>query len=181
MKKDNERVIEVRIRQLDQLFDAMDPCPFYEKDLDRNAERYIVESVREIATQTPAAVIVHLDKPAAMAEEERVVGEAIRSHFARQAQLARHELRGLLGRGWISLAIGLCFLATMLTAAEPIANRIGAGAVATILRESLIIGGWVAMWRPLEIFLYDWWPIVGRRRIYDRLSRIPVRLLYTSR
>jgi len=33
------------------------------------------------------------------------------------------------------------------------------------------------MWRPLEIFLYDWWPILGQRRVYDRLSRIPVRLL----
>jgi len=35
----------------------------------------------------------------------------------------------------------------------------------------------VAMWRPLEIFLYDWWPIVGERRIHDRLSRIDVQVV----
>jgi hypothetical protein len=126
-------------------------------------------------------VIVHLDKPGAMAEEERVVSDAFRSHFTRQSQLASQELRSLLGRGWISLAIGLCFLAAMITIAEPVATWIGADPFATILRESLIIGGWVAMWRPLEIFLYDWWPIVGRRRIFDRLSRVPVRILYTAR
>jgi len=27
------------------------------------------------------------------------------------------------------------------------------------VRESLLVGGAVAPWRPLEIFLYDWWPI----------------------
>jgi hypothetical protein len=34
------------------------------------------------------------------------------------------------------------------------------------------------MWRPLEIFLYDWWPIVGERRLYERLSRIDVRTVH---
>jgi hypothetical protein len=30
------------------------------------------------------------------------------------------------------------------------------------------------MWRPLEIFLYDWWPIATERKLYDRLSVMPV-------
>jgi len=46
------------------------------------------------------------------------------------------------------------------------------------LRESLLIGGWVAMWRPLEVFLYDWWPIRLEARLYDRLSAMPVRIVY---
>jgi len=44
-----------------------------------------------------------------------------------------------------------------------------------LLRESMVIGGWVALWRPLEIFLYDWWPILAERKLYDRLSVMPVR------
>jgi hypothetical protein len=34
-----------------------------------------------------------------------------------------------------------------------------------IIRESLLIGGWVAMWRPMEILLYDWWPIRAEARL----------------
>lgn len=45
-----------------------------------------------------------------------------------------------------------------------------------MLRESLLIGGWVAMWRPLEIFLYDWWPIRADARLFDRLAAMPVRI-----
>ena len=38
------------------------------------------------------------------------------------------------------------------------------------------IGGWVAMWRPIEVFLYDWWPIRREARLYDRLAVMPVRI-----
>ena len=47
-----------------------------------------------------------------------------------------------------------------------------------VLREGLLIVGWVAMWRPLEVFLYDWWPIRAEARLYDRLSAMPVRIEY---
>ena len=45
-----------------------------------------------------------------------------------------------------------------------------------ILQQSLLIGGWVAMWRPLEIFLYDWWPVRNDRELMARLARMRVRL-----
>ena len=32
--------------------------------------------------------------------------------------------------------------------------------------ESLILLAWVANWRPIEIFLYDWLPLLRRRNLY---------------
>ena len=43
-----------------------------------------------------------------------------------------------------------------------------------LVEESFLILGWVANWRPLEIFLYDWWPIARRRDLYRRLSNAVV-------
>ena len=34
------------------------------------------------------------------------------------------------------------------------------------------------MWRPMEIFLYDWWPIRAEATLADRLSVMPVRISY---
>jgi hypothetical protein len=45
-----------------------------------------------------------------------------------------------------------------------------------LVEESFLILGWVANWRPLEIFLYDWWPLARRRDLYRRLSAAPVEL-----
>jgi hypothetical protein len=46
----------------------------------------------------------------------------------------------------------------------------------SLLRQSFLILGWVANWRPLEIFLYDWWPLARRRDMYRRLSAATVEI-----
>jgi hypothetical protein len=52
--------------------------------------------------------------------------------------------------------------------------------IGEIVRESPTIGGWVSMWRPLEVFLYDWWPIRHEARLSDRLASMPVRIRYLN-
>jgi hypothetical protein len=74
--------------------------------------------------------------------------------------------------GAASLAIGLLFLFACLVAREVVARI--AGAAAAIVAEGLLIMGWVAMWRPLEILLYDWWPIWRQRRLYRALKDMPI-------
>jgi hypothetical protein len=175
-----QAVIELHLREIAQLFDSLDPCPFYARDLDADAEEYIVASARELQDVKACSIVVHVDQPSSEPSEQTVVEEAIHRHFERKAQLTSRELRDLLRRGWISLVIGLTFLAALLAASEGVARGQGAGAFATVLRESLVIGGWVAMWKPLEVFLYDWWPIAGRHRLFAALSRVPVRLLKHS-
>jgi len=53
----------------------------------------------------------------------------------------------------------------------------GSGTFAALARESLAIGGWVAMWRPMEIYSYDWWPLRPRGRMLKKLSRMTVEVL----
>lgn len=173
-------LIEMRLREVRQLFDAMDPSPFREKDLDPKAEEYIVESAKELPTGAPCALVIHLDQPTGLPDEGRAVGDAVRVHFTRRAGVLRRDLRRLFRRGFISLGIGVAFLVAVFTVARLIGHLAGDGAVAILSREGLIIVGWVAMWRPLEIFLYDWWPILGEQRAYDRLSRIEVRVVHDA-
>jgi hypothetical protein len=53
---------------------------------------------------------------------------------------------------------------------------LGNAVVARVLEESLIIVGWVANWRPLEIYLYDWWPIRRRVLLYRRIAAAPLKV-----
>ena len=46
--------------------------------------------------------------------------------------------------------------------------------VFTVAREGLTIAGWVAMWRPMEIYLYSWWPVQRRGKIFAKMSRMKV-------
>ena len=82
----------------------------------------------------------------------------------------------LLRRGHSVLAIGLLFLAFCLVLSG-MAAKLSPPALAKVLAEGLIIVGWVAMWKPLELFLYDWWPLRKEWRDLQRLSQMRVRLI----
>lgn len=168
--------IEIRLRELSQLFDSLDPSPFEEQDLDPKAAQYIVESFQELSPRPVAEVVVYLDRIPAGDDAATTVEGAVHDHFAREARRQRQQLRSLLRRGLVSLLIGVAFLAAVLVIEEQIGRFSGQGRLAPLLTQGLLIVGWVAMWRPLEIFLYDWWPIVGQQRLCRRLSMIPVRL-----
>jgi hypothetical protein len=125
------------------------------------------------------ALRVHLERAAGRVDEATLLGDAIHQYFKARAASSRRTLRELFRRGRISLLIALAFLAASLALGDLIEN-ISESGFAALLREGLLIGGWVAMWRPLEVFLYDWWPILGEVRLFDRLSQMPVRIEYKA-
>lgn len=168
-------LIEVRLRQLGQLFNSLDPTPFHHQDLDPDAEEFIVGWAREHPAEGAIGLVIHLEQAPAEADAEARVAEAIHNYFAYRVEQITRELHQLIRRGRVSLIIGLAFLAACILTADVIGNAYQS-AFAGILKESFTIGGWVAMWRPLEIFLYDWWPLATHRRTLQKLSTAPVRL-----
>jgi hypothetical protein len=168
-------LIEVHVEELEQLFNSWDPSPFRKKDLDRDAEEFIVGWAREAPRNAPVALVVYVDRGAGP-EASAVLREAVTEYFGARARAARQRLRELFRVGRISLLIGLVTLAALTAAGDVLANAVSSQRLGDVLRESLLIGGWVAMWRPLEIFLYEWWPIRSDARLYDRLCRMSVRI-----
>lgn len=167
--------IKLRLRELAQLFNSMDPSPFHDRDLDADAEEFIVSWAREAPHGESVVLTLHLETippPGRAAEVE----DAIRNYFGTRAEMKQREFRQLMKRGRTSLLVGLLFLGVCLGISELFAT-LGQGALANFLKESLTIGGWVAMWRPLEIYLYDWWPVRAEYRMLERLSRMDVRLV----
>lgn len=171
--------ISLSLRDISQLFNSMDPSPFMEKDLDDDAEEFIVSWAQEYSLDEPIRLRVHLDEWPAEPESEgfkEMVRSAVHHHFAHRAEITGLELKRLLHQGRTSLLIGAVFLSACLFASQMLVGR-DPGAAPAILRESLTIAGWVAMWRPMQIYLYDWWPVRRRRRVYTKLSHMPVEVL----
>jgi hypothetical protein len=172
-------LIEVHVGELKQLFNSLDPTPFLDRDLDPNAEEFIVGWAQEHHEQHPLALLVHLDRDAGD-EAAAILKDAVHRFFEQRAMTTRRKLRRVLRNGRISLAIGLAYLAASIVAGDLIAGAMSETRFGGVFQESLLIGGWVAMWRPLEVFLYDWWPIRAEARLFDRLSRMAIRIAPSS-
>jgi hypothetical protein len=150
----------------------MDPTPFHHRDLDTDAEEFLESWALEFPQDSHFRIVVHIEH---MPQEDPapLVAEAIHNYFDYKTVLMKRNLRLLLLEGRTSLLIGLCFLALCLLGAD-LLTGFANNAFLRVLKESLLIGGWVAMWRPMQIFLYDWWPLVRRSRIYRNLGRASV-------
>jgi hypothetical protein len=172
--------IELRLNDINQLFNSLDPTPFPEKELDVDAEDFIVSWAMELPRDEPLTLIIHLAKPPDKDKDESAMNDAIRNFFNYRANLAAWKNRQLLREGWKNLGIGLVFLTGCLFGAQLLSN-IEDGTLIAIVRESLLIGGWVAMWRPMEIFLYERWPGKRKQELYIRLSKMPVKLSLLSK
>jgi len=172
-----KNVIELKLRDIAQLFNSLDPSPFNEKDLDHDAEEFIVSWARELSQHKELRLLLHLVNAPGPPPAVVSICDSVRHYFAYRASINQLEFRQLLKQGRTILLIGICFLGACLLLSDFIGHRTQPGALGDfwdIVRESLTIGGWVAMWRPMEVFLYDWWPLKRRGDLLAKLSRMQV-------
>jgi hypothetical protein len=157
-------VIDVHVAELTQIFNSFDPSPFHEKDLDDDADEFIVGWAKELPRQKPLALRVQLDKPAVTPEMANALREAVHSYYAaapRSRPSARGALPGRVGRpsssAWRSCSPPLRRRPDCegLAAARPNRSR---------KPRHRRLGRDVAPSRDLP--LYDWVPIRRDRRLF---------------
>ena len=166
--------IELSLQEIGQLYETLDPYPFRERDLDRDAEDYIVGWARELPGEHGFRIVVHLPPAEAVKPAAAELGAGMKRFFGLRAEAIDRDLRELFRIGRMSLLIGVIVLVACVAAAHYSDALLAPGPLLTVTRESLIILGWVANWRPLEIFLYEWWPIARRRNLHRRLAAATV-------
>ncbi|HJU82743.1 MAG TPA: hypothetical protein VJ600_00890 [Holophagaceae bacterium] len=153
--------VDLRLRHERQLFDARDPAPFRERDLDDDAVEWILDSLEELPRGMPFKIVMHFaEGPGSMAPD--AIRESIRAHFAYEIRRL-HRLRRRELQDGVFFLILACLILVACLGLSVLARRHGGSAMGLVLGEGLPIVGWVAMWRPLELFFYDGWPI--RRRV----------------
>lgn len=167
-------VIRLRVKDIGQLYNSLDPDPFIERDLDDDAVDYITSWAREIPHHMPMRLHVTITEPKHPGDHQATVRAAVQNYFGNAAELSRNEFRQLMKRGRISLLIGLLVLAVAMTAAHFVGALLQDRSWGGLVSEGIMIGGWVAMWRPLEILLYDWWPLRRKRLDLERLRDMQV-------
>jgi hypothetical protein len=167
-------VIEIRLNTVGQLFNSFDPSPFQERDLDDNAEEFIVGWAREFHRDEKLRIVVHLPKQECETEGARTLASAMSQHFTYRADVMRRELSELFRSGRLYLFVGISIFIVCLVLAQVLRGAFPGNAIAGAFEQGLIIIGWVANWKPFELLLYDWWPLRRRIRLFERLAKADI-------
>lgn len=156
---------------LAQLFDPLDPSPLQEKALDPRAESYILACAGEHPPREPLRLLIYL--PGSLRAHVADATEAIHRHFRLAHAQGERQFRRRLRIGGVSLGAGLAILALSVGLRSLLRDAEGQ-ALAQGLAEGLLILGWVAMWRPVEILLFEHWESHLDHAMLERLASIPV-------
>jgi hypothetical protein len=168
--------IDIRLDRADQLFHTLDPHARWHRHIDERIEEFLIQEARRLPRKARIRVRLFVENKEAQAAGRPDVGHALRAHFAYRARVENENLHDLLIRGVFSLAVGLLVLAGCLKIG-PWIGSYTREATGNFIDTAFQIIGWAANWRPVEIFLYDWWPVAEDRRLYRRLAGAHVELL----
>lgn len=166
--------VSIHVRDLAQLFNSLDPSPFWDRDLDPDAAQFIEEEFSDKRSADTWHLHVHAQEGVALAGDLQT---AVEHYYERLASSARRRLRDDMRLGQLALLGGVAiFLLSMV--ARGIVTSLLPGRAPRVLDEGLIILGWLALWRPSEALVYGWIGPYRKRRMYERLAaiRVSVRL-----
>lgn len=169
--------IEVQIDSLDELFAARTPS-FERPDApsDSGVERAI-KALRRAGRRAPTRLVVRLSTvTGAMPAEAAIVG-AIRAFAQQRAAELRNEAALTRRTGRIALWIAIVLMAlalggsAALSTFQPLPRLLN-----TLLVEGLIIAGWVVLWRPLDLLIFDSITPLVSARAHERLAAMEIRV-----
>ena len=166
--------VSIHVRDQAQLFNSLDPSPFWDRDLDRDAATYIEEEFTEKRHAEAWHLHVHVQEGEVLAEH---LQQAVSSYYSRLAGTARRELHEHVKLGQLALLGGVLIFLFSMGLRQILQNM---ASLPHILDEGLIILAWLALWRPTDVLVYEWVPIYRKRRLYERLAEIRVAIRSTS-
>jgi hypothetical protein len=141
--------------------------------LDADAAEELVERIAVLPRGTAVRLRVEVTAHEAVPDQ---IPAIVRHHYATLRERAEYRLRRAVRAGRFSLFVGVVVLLVALALAET-ADRMVSGGLGVVLREGLTIVGWVAVWRPLDLLLFERWALRRDVALYRRLEEMEVEVV----
>lgn len=175
MTDPNHIEITLYLTDIHDLFNAPEFDPFTDQDYTSSGVEQIITELKPESLNRPIHTTIFLPPDALAESTDQVIGAAIRRYCGARIYEAENELASLRWRGLKALQIGLIFLAVCLLLSALFGSLMALPPfLQTFLGEGFLIAGWVGLWHPIELLLYEWWPHWRTKRLYERIQEMKI-------
>jgi hypothetical protein len=153
---DDQLVVELSFKRVDQFFDPEDPSPVKNRDLTDDALFAMITAIIDREPKKPVQYVIRFPASQVTEEIESDLPEAVRTYFSYRCEGARRKLRVLMKKMKYGLLYGLSISAVLIIILVYLYSQITDQVLADIVIGAIVIFCWVALWDPIDIFLHQY-------------------------
>ena len=175
MARERRYDLLLHLDNLAQFFAVSEPDPFDPRTRLASGLETIASELKPKALIRKVRTTIVLPADQITPDAEARLREALTRYCQYQIRQNRQDLISLRWQGIKALQNGIIFLGVCLLLSTLFEN---AELLPEWLRrfggEGFLIAGWVSLWHPIEILLYEWWPFSRQIHIYESISRMEI-------
>ncbi len=157
--------------------------PFAGDSIDESGIDQLLDTMKARPRGAPhlKRIVLHLPPEEIAPDLPHRLKSAIATYCTVQGRLSHQKVREIRLEGRRALFIGFVVWAICLllsTLSESFFSRYSLQG--RLLGEGFLIAGWVSLWRPAELLLYDWWPYAQDAKLYERIKAMDVAVIPRS-
>lgn len=168
--------IFLRIKKSEDLFYASVIPLSCKRLLHPDVEEFIIEEAEKLKLDTDFFITIQIAEDQTYNLNE--ISSIVHKHFESKHEKANHQVKNILSLGLRSLLIGFVFLIIMFLLTQALISYLPESALMITLKEFFIILGWVALWRPADLLLFDWRPHKRNAKLFERIAKCKVRVIH---
>jgi hypothetical protein len=153
---DDQLVVELSFKRVDQFFDPDDPSPVKNRDLTDDALFAMITAIIDREPKKPVQYVIRFPASQVTEEIESDLPEAVRTYFTYRCEGARRNLRVLMKKMKYGLIYGLSISTVLIIILIFLYSQITDQVLADIVIGAIVIFCWVALWDPIDIFLHQY-------------------------
>ena len=168
------------LSELHHFFEAPPLDPFAGDSIDESGIDQLMDTMKARPRGAPRLqrIVLHLPPEKITPGLAEKLKSAIATYCSVQSRLSHQKVRETRLQGRRALVIGftawtICLLLSTLS--EQVFSRYSLEG--RLFGEGFLIAGWVSLWRPAELLLYDWWPYSRDARLYERIKTMDVAVI----
>ncbi|WP_345243201.1 hypothetical protein [Pontibacillus salipaludis] len=173
-KKSGDFLIEIKLKEYDDIFNNWDSSLYNVRDLDSSLKSFISDCSKDIDLSRNVGLRFHLSKEHPDLDKEETIREGIHNYYEYLQFVERKNITFKRRQAFLFMLISSVFI----IGSFYLRNATDLALFQHFLLESITVGSWIFMWEAFYMLFINSRDELRKQKEYKRLIRAPILYSY---
>lgn len=169
--------VTLQLSDIHNFFQTQEVDPFHGENIEESGIDQLMDTLKARSHRAPPVTQIVIRLPASSIEPDLAARTrtAIGSYCRAQIRIAEQKKRDIIIQARRAVPVGFLFWAGCLLMSLGFEAVLRSETIlGRVFSEGFIIAGWVGLWHPAELVLFDWRPYAREIKLYEQIAAMDV-------